>query len=104
MSIAEQLINAVLEGASPQDVLDEAHTRRQASSRRPRKRLYGKKGDAYDPYTGKRKDPRRRRAMKRSARKHRASRAQAQRRTTRKLSGQGFYKKLGRLTARIRRH
>lgn len=99
----EDLIDSILEGQSPEDVLSEAYTRAQASARRPRKRLYGKKGDAYDPYTGKRKDPRKRLAMRKVARRFRSKMKAAHRKSARRLKATGFYKKLGRLVARIRR-
>lgn len=100
---AEDLIDALLEGGEVEDIIDQIDEEPVRTSRRPRKRRFGKRGAAVNPLTGKRKDPRRRLIARKSARRHKASRKRAAKRFARSARGKTFHKKLGRLTARIRR-
>lgn len=109
MSSAETLIDALLDGADVDDVIDDIFNleevigRSKRSFRRPRVRRFRKRGSAVDPVTGKRKDPRRRRLMRQVARRNRAKFKAAARKRGRQLKSRGFYKKLGKLSGRMRR-
>ena len=96
----DELIDAILDGESIQEVLDEAIKR---TAIRPRKRRFARRGKAFNPLTGKRKDPRRRLIARKAARKGRAKRKAAAKRFARSSAGKRFHKKLGRLSAKIRR-
>jgi predicted GIY-YIG superfamily endonuclease len=105
---ASKLIDRYLQGESVEEILedyfadiDESVIR--GTSFRPRKRRYGKRGKTINPYTGKRKDPKLRRIMKRAARKARVKRKQAVKRFNRSAKGKMFHRKLGKLVARIRK-
>lgn len=100
LALVEAFVDSEMEAA---EVIDEYISRAQRSYRKPRVRRFRKRGAAVDPITGKRKDPRRRRLMRRVMRKNRAKFKRAARIRSRKLKTRGFYKKLGKLTARIRR-
>jgi len=71
---------------------------------RPRKRRFSKLGAAFNPITGKRKDPHKRVLARKVARKGRAKRKVAARKFARSAKGKLFHKKLGKLVARVRRH
>lgn len=95
----EDFISDIIEG----DSIDEIIGRAQRSYRRPRARRFRGRGDAVDPVTGKRKDPRKRRLMRMVARRHKASYKMAAKKRGRQMKARGFFKKLGKLAARIRR-
>ena len=97
---SEELIERVRNGEDASEILDEI---RRGTARRPLKRRFGRRGSGVNPYTGKRKDPRRRLKARRAARKGRAKRKAAMRRFNRSSQGKRFHKKLGKLVARIRR-
>lgn len=97
---AEKLIDLVVEDDLTAEEIIEAIKR---TFRRPRKRRFGRRGPAVDPLTGKRKDPRRRLAARKAARRGRAARRRARKKFARSAKGKRFFKKLGKLTARIRR-
>ena len=100
----EELIQSVIDNnTSSADVIDEIISRAQRTAIRPRKRRFGKKSDAFDPITGKRKDPKRRLIARRAARKGRAKRKVSAKRFARSAKGKRFHRKLAKLTARIRR-
>jgi len=99
MSSAVDLIDAVVEGTTIDDVFEVMV----GTAVRPRKRRFSKRGKAFDPRTGKRKDPKKRRIARRSAVRHRAKRKMAARKFARSAKGRRFHKKLGKLVARIRR-
>jgi hypothetical protein len=101
---AEDLIDALLEGEDVEDIIeDQLGEEPVRTSRRPRKRRFGKRGVGVNPLTGKRKDPRARMRARRTARRFKAKRARAAKRFARSARGKQFHKKLGRLSARIRR-
>lgn len=104
MTDAQELIEAFLESdLDVEEVIDEVIGRKQRTSRRPRARRFRARGAAVDPITGRRKDPRRRRLMRKVQRRNRAKFKRAAKQRARKLRARGFYKKLGKLSARIRR-
>lgn len=86
-----------------EEVIDEVIGRSKRTFRRPRVRRFRKRGSAVDPITGRRKDPRRRRLMRKVRRRHKAKFKRAAKLRARKLKSRGFYKKLGKLAARVRR-
>ena len=100
----EHLINEILDGADPgqliEDLLGEYI---RGTARRPRKRRFARKGAAFDPYTGKRKDPTRRRKARMVARRYRAKRRTATRKLHRSAVGKIMHRRVGKLVARIRR-
>jgi len=100
---AEELIERVVQGEDASEVLDEIYVRK-GTARRPLKRRFGGRGSRINPYTGKRKDPKRSRIARKAARKGRVKRRQAQRRFSLSAKGKRFHRKLGKLVARIRRH
>jgi hypothetical protein len=95
---AEDFIEDIIEG----DDLDEVD-RAQRTFRRPKLRRFRGRGAAVDPVTGKRKDPRKRRMMRMLARKFKSARKRAAKKRGRQLKARGFFKKLGKLAARVRR-
>jgi hypothetical protein len=101
---AEELLQFFMEsGADAAEVIDEVIGRSQRSYRRPRQRRFSSRGAAVDPITGRRKDPRKRRLMRMVARKNRSKYKRAAKKRARKLRSRGFYKKLGKLSARLRK-
>lgn len=101
---ANYLITLFLETGDISATIDEvADTGPKRTARRPRKRRFGGRGDAINPLTGKRKDPRKRLKARRTARRFAAKRKVALRKFTRSAKGKQFHKKLGKLAARIRR-
>lgn len=104
------LIDALLEGAEPSELVDGIISNedleekiRKGTFRRPLKRRFGRRGPGVNPYTGKRKDPRLRMKMRQLARRFKSKRAAARRKSVRRLKVSGFFKKLGKLAARLRR-
>lgn len=101
---SEELIKSYLEGEDGvEDCIDEVIGRKQRSFRKPRIRRFRGRGDAVDPVTGKRKDPRKRRMMRMVMRRNRSKFKQAAKKRGRQMKARGFFKKLGKLAARIRR-
>jgi len=104
MITAQELIeNYLTSDMDAEEVIDEVIGRSKRTFRRPRKRRFRKRGSAVDPITGKRKDPRRRRLMRKVRRRFKSKFKRAAKLRARKLKSRGFYKKLGKLAARIRR-
>lgn len=100
------LIDRVVEGEDPKEIIEtveEADTGPKRTFRRPRKRRFSKKGAAFSSLTGKRKDPRRRLKARRAARRSRVARKRAAKRFAKSAKGKSFYRKLGKLSARLRR-
>ena len=104
MSQAEDLINSLLENEGEIDeFIDEFIGRKQRSFRKPRMRRFRGRGAAVDPVTGRRKDPRKRRRMRQVMRRFKSKFKMAAKKRARKLKARGFFKKLGKLAARVRR-
>jgi hypothetical protein len=82
--------------------LEEIIGRAQRTSRRPRLRKHRKKSQAFDPVTGKRKDPKRRLLARKTARRFASKRKAASRRFARSSKGKAFFRKLGSLSAKVR--
>lgn len=99
MLVEPQTLEDLLDAAINGEDLDEVIKRTAA---RPRRRRFGGNA-ARNPITGKRKDPRRRRIARLAARRSRSKRKAAIRKFTRSAKGKRFHKKLGALSARLRR-
>jgi len=82
--------------------LEEIIGRAQRTARRPRIRKYRRKSKAFDPVTGKRKDPKRRLLARKVARRFASKRRAASRRFARSAKGKAFFRKLGSLAAKVR--
>jgi hypothetical protein len=100
---ANELIDSVIDGDSVDEAIDEIIGRKQRTARKPRKRRFRGRGQRVDPITGKRKDPRRSRMMRKVRRRHKGKFRRSAQRTARKLRTRGFYKKIGRMSGRSRR-
>jgi hypothetical protein len=96
----EELIEAVVNGKDVGEVLDEYM---KGTIRRPRRRRFARKGKRFDPYTGKRKDPRKMRKARRVARKFRAKRKVAARKLARSGVGKAGARRRGKLISRLHR-
>lgn len=104
MTAALELIESFLDSElDVSEVIDEVIGRSRRSFRKPRVRRFRSRGVAVDPITGKRKDPRRRRLMRKVMRRNKSKFRRAAKLRARKLKSRGFYKKLGKLAARVRR-
>lgn len=104
MITAQELIEEFLvSDMDAEEAIDEVIGRKKRTFRRPRARRFRSRGSAVDPITGRRKDPRKRRLMRKVRRRHKAKFKRAAKLRSRKLKARGFYKKLGKLSARIRR-
>lgn len=94
------LIEAVVNGQDPDEALEEYL---RGTIQRPRRRRFARKGERFDPYTGKRKDPEKARKARRTARKFRAKRKIAARKFARSGVGKAGAKRRGKLIARMYR-
>lgn len=104
MKAFDLILSVACDGVDP-SVLVENITNEEINrtSNRPRKRRFGNSGDAINPITGKRKDPKRRLIARIAARKFKAKRKASVRKFNVSSKGRNFHKKLGKLVARIRR-
>lgn len=100
---ASDLIDVVLEGYDPSDVVDCCvedavdEERQRGTARKPRVQRYAGRGPKVNPVTGKRKDPQRSRLMKRIAKRGsvQAKKGRALKRFARTGAGKQLHKKLG---------
>lgn len=82
--------------------LEEIIGRAKRTFRRPRVRKFRKKSSAYDPVTGKRKDPKRRLIARKTARRFASKRRASARRFARSARGKAFFRKLGAISTKLR--
>lgn len=94
------LIEAVAEGKDADEALDEYL---KGTIRRPRRRRFSRKGKRFNPVTGKRKDPRKARLARRTARKFKSRRKTAARKLARSGAGKMGAKRRGKLVSRMYR-
>jgi hypothetical protein len=96
----DEMIEAVVDGADANEILDEYM---RGTIRRPRRRRFARKGKRFNPLTGKRKDPKKSRMARRSARRFRAKRRTAARKLARSGVGKMGAKRRGKLVSRMAR-